>query len=1355
MSSHRRRATIPRLFPLEARDLMAGGLAAQWIGQDGQDLVGPSSSLGGDGVQDIHVALSGLPASRTVTFIDVQGLGGGEWEYDGPYGPWAAALTRATSSTTADLYVEPSQVETGRPFNVSVTYDDGSKDSTWFTGGAADPNLRMPSASAKLAWIGQDGQDRVGTGVGVGPDGIQDVHLGLSNLSPGIAITDVTIRSSAGSSWDFGTNPSGFATAALDRNAADSTRADLYLQPVADPSGQTLTATITYSNGKTDQASVVAGHVNPSLAEPSTAGAMPSLLGGLTATWDGQDGGTLAGQGSARIHVSGVPAGRSVVAVGLSDPDRESWLYRLNSSVNFYSDPYAEPLGFAAGAGAVDIAFPPERNESGGVMTVRLLFDDGTSAVTTVTAGATDPALRVPNIASTSIVAHPGNDLNVLANEYGTVHLSAGTYAMTQPLVLNRPVSILADPGVTIQFSQAANAPAWSTAIKVLAGHTTLDGFAVRFATPINWAADVNYGAAVIGTTDNLDPPSSTFVDALTISHLDLQSPPVPSGDVEAPGLIRLASGIDGTVAGNTLKGGTTTVFGGSWTIVGNTYLGTVPNTYCWTAFAGHGTHDLVLEDNTAQPTGPSGKTWRFLVLTDTGYGDLIADNDVVGIGPLDTDTQSANAAEIILTESYNLLFEGVPSALSPDGRVMQIPTPQGGPAQTGDVVAILSGPDAGQYRRIAMALGSQTYLLDSPMAAGNYAISIVSGFVGETFQGNTIDARGSSVAGDMILAGDHFGTKVLGNLFLGGSDGFRITAAPSEQPVVWGWSHAPFLDATISGNVIEDAIHGATVAVEHSSAIQGDAGRVYVSGTLADNTVVWSPSFLAAHNNGSGVPGLVVGEPGSIDPGELALTASGNSSSVPAGVTAPTLDIVSGDINGLSARNKLQVLSTPALVAPTGLALIDDTGYSSTDRVTTDGRLEFNPVPGAVSYEYQVSNDAGYLPVPNPSGFLPAGLTEHEDTVWVRAIDASGNRGPTSQVSFFIQNTPPITAIPFLASGFDTGASDIDGITNIARPQFYATGDIDDTMVLLRNGVQVANRFGFGPLTDNTAKPDGTYVYSLLRISAAGNPSTSAGVTLTIDTTPPAAVSSLSASAAGVVSFAATGPDDTYQYQVGTTGGFVDLGKQTSFVASGAAAGTQIGVHAEDIAGNFGPETWITVGTPSSPSGRWIGQDGNDRVGPNSSGVPDGIQDIHIVLNGLNANRAITFVDVQGLGGGDWQYGGPYGPWRASLVRAPGSTSADLYLQPYQAETGRAFFVTIQYDDASRISFWLTGGKADPTLKDPKVGSPAALSSGGGATSHLKKKATKPKAKAKSAPHPHPHPHPAVRAAHRPGKRA
>ena len=134
-------------------------------------------------------------------------------------------------------------------------------------------------------------------------------------------------------------------------------------------------------------------------------------------------------------------------------------------------------------------------------------------------------------------------------------------------------------------------------------------------------------------------------------------------------------------------------------------------------------THDLTLSGNVAHDVGPSGKAWRFLVMSGSGVGDVVANNDVRDVGPRDTDTiPSANAPETILTESYRLRFEGYPSAISSDGLILQIPPPQGDLGRTGDVVAILGGPDAGHFRRISQAIDGQTYLMDAPLPPGSYA---------------------------------------------------------------------------------------------------------------------------------------------------------------------------------------------------------------------------------------------------------------------------------------------------------------------------------------------------------------------------------------------------------------------------------------------------------------------------------------------------------------------------------------------------------------------------------------------------------------------------------------------------------
>ncbi len=699
--------------------MLDGNPSGVWIGQDGHDLVGPSSTIGPDGVQDIHIALSNLPASA-IAWANIQPLGGGDWQFNGS-GAWAADILQNPGASTADLYVEPYQTETGRPFQITLRYADNSTGSLWVTGGAADPNLRMPQDQAQFGWIGQDGRDLVGPTAAVGPDGFQDVHLNLTNLSQGTAVNLVTITASGGESWASGMNPAGLGNAELIVNASDPTRADLYIQPLVDLAGQTLTATISYANGKTDTATVVAGHDNPTLAEPISAPALPTMTTSPTAQWIGQDGQDLVGPGAARITLSGLPAGRTVVGVILSDQERADFVYHTSPNPSFYVDPNANPLAFqSSGPTSADLSFPPDRNEAGATLTIRLIYDDGTTALAQVVAGATDPGLRAPMPASTSVVAHPGDDLNALANLYGTVHLSAGQYNLSQPLVLLQPVSILADPGVTLEFTQPANSAPWTAAIKIRAGHVTLDGFAVRFTGPVQWSSTVNYGGAVIGTTDDEDTGPSGLVAGLTLTHLDLQTSPEPAGsNVQAPDLIRLTSGLDGTISDNTLDGGTTEFVGGPWTIVNNNYIGTVPGTFTYGVLAGHWTHDVTIAGNTAQPQAGSGKAWRFLALTDSGAGDVVANNLVTAIGPRDTDTSGANAAEVILTEAYSLHFEGMPTSITDNGQILQIPTPQGSAASTGDEVAILSGPDAGQYRRISPGDRLADLSPGQPVAAG------------------------------------------------------------------------------------------------------------------------------------------------------------------------------------------------------------------------------------------------------------------------------------------------------------------------------------------------------------------------------------------------------------------------------------------------------------------------------------------------------------------------------------------------------------------------------------------------------------------------------------------------------------
>ena len=105
-----RRQFRPRVVYLECRTLLA---AVAVLGQDGVDLVGPDASQGSDGIQDLHLRLSGL--SGTVEEISVQAPGGFQWATSpDPTGAAFAEYFPSSSPGVGDLYLNP-QVRSDQP----------------------------------------------------------------------------------------------------------------------------------------------------------------------------------------------------------------------------------------------------------------------------------------------------------------------------------------------------------------------------------------------------------------------------------------------------------------------------------------------------------------------------------------------------------------------------------------------------------------------------------------------------------------------------------------------------------------------------------------------------------------------------------------------------------------------------------------------------------------------------------------------------------------------------------------------------------------------------------------------------------------------------------------------------------------------------------------------------------------------------------------------------------------------------------------------------------------------------------------------------------------------------------------
>jgi hypothetical protein len=167
-----------------------------------------------------------------------------------------------------------------------------------------------------------------------------------------------------------------------------------------------------------------------------------------------------------------------------------------------------------------------------------------------------------------------------------------------------------------------------------------------------------------------------------------------------------------------------------------------------------------------------------------------------------------------------------------------------------------------------------------------------------------------------MVLVGNHYGTRIIENHILGGANALRCSACPTETPVSWGWSHAPFFESYIRSNVFEDNTGGTILGVEHSARdVKSNQGRTYMTVVLEGNSLRWTEPFLKRQASAEGKsvpPGLMLGYMPSHDAGEFVVRASDNCLEAPSGLSATSsLLIHAAEYNGQKMQGR--TFSLPA----------------------------------------------------------------------------------------------------------------------------------------------------------------------------------------------------------------------------------------------------------------------------------------------------------------------------------------------------------------------------------------------------------------------------------------------------------
>ncbi|MEZ0264260.1 MAG: beta strand repeat-containing protein, partial [Phycisphaerae bacterium] len=244
-----------------------------------------------------------------------------------------------------------------------------------------------------------------------------------------------------------------------------------------------------------------------------------------------------------------------------------------------------------------------------------------------------------------------------------------------------------------------------------------------------------------------------------------------------------------------------------------------------------------------------------------------------------------------------------------------------------------------------------------------------------------------------------------------------------------------------------------------------GETAAAFTSAALADGTYAFTVSAVDAAGNES---------------------APSPAATVTVDTVGPTAAITQPDVDAAS-----------------------DTGVSSTDNVTsvTAPTLAITLPPAGLYYrllkDFTVLVGDAYATATSVT--LPA--QPDGATIWgLKYVDGAGNEsigGVGTTVT--IDTVAPATPVaPDLQAASDTGASTTDDVTSDTTPTFDVVGA--PYFRVYRDGVLVSTTYPSGTTYTSATLANGTYVFAVSSVDAAGNESArSAPISVTIDTTIPA----------------------------------------------------------------------------------------------------------------------------------------------------------------------------------------------------------------------------------------------------------
>ena len=348
-------------------------------------------------------------------------------------------------------------------------------------------------------------------------------------------------------------------------------------------------------------------------------------------------------------------------------------------------------------------------------------------------------------------------------------------------------------------------------------------------------------------------------------------------------------------------------------------------------------------------------------------------------------------------------------------------------------------------------------------------------------------------------------------------SNGQWSILVPTEAPLSAGLQSYVIKAVTIAGN--EASLNGEiTVIPSIEKAVTVSLVTADDSGTFNNDNItqVTAPLFTGTGGVDNEVVLTITSEQGASQTFRATVDANNLWSvrTTPTGgklddgaytYTATSTDIA-GNTSTTPLGNMIIDTETPTLLG--GLSTDSDTGGLDNDGITNDTQPVFEGTSdaGAVvellinnrSYSVTVSDDETWsLPVVDV-------LSDATYNYTLNATDVAGNQ--TTEAG-----TVTIDTLAPVFSGMvqtDSGQSASDGITNISAAIFVGTGEANASVLLtFTNGLSytgIVDGTGSWQIVLPNPLADGDFTYTLSSEDVAGNTTTLAPATLTIDITPP-----------------------------------------------------------------------------------------------------------------------------------------------------------------------------------------------------------------------------------------------------------